>query len=119
MPRSLRTIPLSIAAMGMTVDGREISEKDINDIVATYNYRKYGARINLDHSGDWSGWVANNLHGVDLNGGMLGDVLEVTSGENEDETIRTSQCDERSTRRTIRQVRYSIRNQHRRYSGIA
>ena len=84
MPRSLRTIPLSIAAMGMTVDGREISEKDIDDIVATYNYRKYGARINLDHEFNWSGWAAKNLHGVDLNGGMLGDVLEVTSGINED-----------------------------------
>ena len=84
MPRSLRTTPLAIAAMGITVDGREISETDIDDIVATYNYKKYGARINLDHSGDWSGWVANNLHGVDLNGGMLGDVLEVTSGKNED-----------------------------------
>ncbi|MFT5759251.1 MAG: hypothetical protein ACI9LM_004008, partial [Alteromonadaceae bacterium] len=31
----LRTIPLAIAAMGLTVDGREISEKDIDDIVAT------------------------------------------------------------------------------------
>lgn len=84
MPRSLRTIPLAIAAMGFTVDGREISEKDIDDIVATYNYKKYGARINLDHEFNWSGWAAKNLHGVDLAGGMLGDVLEVTSGLNDD-----------------------------------
>lgn len=84
MPRGLRTIPLAIAAMGFTVDGREISEKDIDDIVATYNYKKYGARINLDHEFNWSGWAAKNLHGVDLNGGMLGDVLEVKSGTNDD-----------------------------------
>lgn len=84
MPRSLRTTPLAIAAMGITVDGREISEKDIDDIVATYNYKKYGARINLDHEFSWSGWAAKNLHGVDLNGGMLGDVLEVTTDINED-----------------------------------
>ena len=84
MPRSLRTIPLSIAAMGFTVDGREISEKDIDDIVETYNYKKYGARINLDHEFNWSGWAAKNLHGVDLDGGMLGDVLEVTSGLNDE-----------------------------------
>jgi len=80
----LRTIPLAIAAMGMTVDGREITEKDIDDIVATYKYKKYGARINLDHEFNWSGWAAKNLHGVDLNGGMLGDVVEVTTGSNED-----------------------------------
>lgn len=84
MPRSLRTIPLSIAAMGFTVDGREISEKDIDDIVETYNYKKYGARINLDHEFNWSGWAAKNLHGVDLKGGMLGDVLQVTSGLNDE-----------------------------------
>ena len=84
MPRSLLTIPLAIAAVGFTVDGREISEKDVDDIVATYSYKKYGARINLDHEFNWSGWAAKNLHGVDLNGGMLGDVLEVTSGLNDD-----------------------------------
>jgi len=84
MPRSLRTTPLAIAAVGFTVDGREISDKDIDDIVETYNYKKYGARINLDHYGDWSGWAAKNLQSVELNGGMLGDVIEVTSGLNDD-----------------------------------
>jgi len=80
----LRTIPLAIAAMGLTVDGREISEKDIDDIVATYNYKKYGARINLDHEFNWSGWAAKNLLNVDINGGMLGDVIELSTAKNED-----------------------------------
>ena len=80
----LRTIPLAIAAMGMTVDGREISEKDINDIVATYNYKKYGARINLDHEFNWSGWAAKNLSNLDIKGGMLGDVIELTTAANDE-----------------------------------
>ena len=80
----LRTIPLAIAAMGLTVDGREISEKDLDDIVATYNYKKYGARINLDHEFNWSGWAAKNLLNVDINGGMLGDVIELSTAKNED-----------------------------------
>ena len=80
----LRTIPLAIAATGMTVDGREISEKDINDIVESYNYKKYGARINLDHEFNWSGWAAKNLSNLDIKGGMLGDVIELTTGKNED-----------------------------------
>ncbi|KXO13286.1 Phage capsid scaffolding protein [Moritella sp. JT01] len=80
----LRTIPLAIAAMGLTVDGREISEKDIDDIVTTYKYKKYGARINLDHECNWSGWAAKNLHGVELNGGMLGDVIALSTAKNED-----------------------------------
>ena len=80
----LRTIPLAIAAMGLTVDGREISEKDIDDIVTTYNYKKYGARINLDHECNWSGWAAKNLSNLDIKGGMLGDVIGLSTGENED-----------------------------------
>ncbi|SGY87747.1 GPO family capsid scaffolding protein, partial [Moritella viscosa] len=80
----LRTIPLAIAAMGLTVDGREISEKDIDDIVATYKYKKYGARINLDHEFNWSGWAAKNLSNIDIKGGMLGDVIELSTAKNED-----------------------------------
>jgi len=80
----LRTIPLAIAAMGLTVDGREISEKDIDDIVTTYNYKKYGARINLDHEFNWSGWAAKNLINIDIKGGMLGDVIGLSTGKNED-----------------------------------
>lgn len=80
----LRTIPLAIAAMGMTVDGREITEKDIDDMVATYHYKKYGARINIDHEFNWSGWAAKNLSNLDIKGGMLGDVIELSSAKNED-----------------------------------
>ncbi|TMP70417.1 phage capsid protein [Pseudoalteromonas sp. S1609] len=83
MPGQLRTKPLSIAAVGMTVDGREITEQDVADIVETYNPRKYGARINLDHEFNWSGWAAKNLHNVDIPG-MLGDVESVEAYENEE-----------------------------------
>ncbi|MBD1582790.1 GPO family capsid scaffolding protein [Pseudoalteromonas sp. S16_S37] len=84
MSGQLRTIPLAIAAVGLTVDGREITEKDINDIVETYSPKKYGARINIDHYADWSGWKAEALSSVKLNGGMLGDVIEVSTSKNED-----------------------------------
>ena len=84
MPGQLRTIPLAIAAAGLTVDGREIEEQDINDIVETYNPKKYGARINIDHYADWSGWKAEALSSVKLTGGMLGDVIEVSTDTNED-----------------------------------
>lgn len=83
MSGQLRTKPLSIAAVGMTVDGREITEQDVADIVETYNPRKYGARINLDHEFNWSGWAAKNLHNVDIPG-MLGDVVSVEAYENEE-----------------------------------
>ncbi|MBQ4836788.1 GPO family capsid scaffolding protein [Pseudoalteromonas luteoviolacea] len=81
MPSQLRTEPLAIAAVGMTVDGREITEKDIDDIVATYNPRMYGARINLDHEFNWSGWAAKHLHNIDIPG-MLGDVISVEKKAN-------------------------------------
>ena len=83
----LRTIPLAIASVGMTVDGREITEQDIDDIVSTYNIKMYGARINFDHERDWSGWAAKYLQNIDLNGGMLGDVLAVTKAENDEGII--------------------------------
>ena len=86
MPGQLRTKPLSIAAVGMTVDGREISEQDVADIVETYNPRKYGARINVDHEFNWSGWAAKNLHNVDIPG-MLGDVESVQAYENEEGVV--------------------------------
>lgn len=86
MPGQLRTKPLSIAAVGMTVDGREISEQDVADIVETYNPRKYGARINVDHEFNWSGWAVKNLHNVDIPG-MLGDVESVAAYENEEGVV--------------------------------
>jgi hypothetical protein len=84
MPGQLRTIPLSIAAVGNTVDGREIEAKDVNDIVETYNPTMYGARINIDHYMDMSGWKAETLSSLKLNGGMLGDVLSVKTETNEE-----------------------------------
>lgn len=85
MPGSLRTTPQHIAAVGLTVDGREISEQDIDDIVETYNAELYGARINLDHYGNWGGWAAE-LQGVELSGCMLGDVISVGKGKATDGT---------------------------------
>ena len=84
MPGQLRTIPLSIAAVGNTVDGREIEEKDVNDIVETYNPTMYGARIYIDHYMDMSGWKAETLSSLKLNGGMLGEVLSVKTETNKD-----------------------------------
>jgi len=85
MPGSLRTTPQHIAAVGLTVDGREITEQDIDDIVETYSSELYGARINLDHYGNWGGWAAE-LQGVELNGCMLGDVISVDKGKANDGT---------------------------------
>lgn len=82
---SLRTLPQQIASAGLTVDGREISEQDIDDIVETYNPSLYGARINLDHYGNWGAWAAQDI-GIDLNGCMLGDVISVAKGKAEDGT---------------------------------
>jgi hypothetical protein len=82
----LLTRPQIICSAGMTVDGREVTEETLLEIVETYNPKKYGARINLDHEGEWSGWAAKNLYNVDLNGngGMLGDVEQVWTAKNED-----------------------------------
>ena len=87
MPGDLRTLPQAICSVGMTVDGREVSQQDIDDIVETYNFSKYGARINLDHSAEFSGWLAKNYYGMELNGGMLGDVMEVFQAKNDDGVI--------------------------------
>lgn len=83
MSGQLRTIPLAIASVGMTVDGREITEQDIDDIAQTYNYKRVAARINLEHEGKWSGPFAKYIHNLDIPG-MLGDVLEVSTDFNSD-----------------------------------
>jgi hypothetical protein len=82
----LLTRPQIICSAGMTVDGREVTEETLLEIEQTYSPKKYGARINIDHEGEWSGWVAKNLYNVDLNGngGMLGDVEQVWTSKNED-----------------------------------
>ena len=84
MAGDLRTLPQCICSVGMTVDGREVTKAHIDDIVETYNYNKYGARINLDHSAEFGGWLAKNYYQIDLNGGMLGDVMEVYKAENDE-----------------------------------
>ena len=84
MAGDLRTLPQSICSVGMTVDGREITKAHIDDIVETYNFKKYGARINLDHSAEFGGWLAKNYYQIDLNGGMLGDVMEVYKAKNDE-----------------------------------
>ena len=85
MPGSLRTTPQHVASVGLTVDGREITEQDVDDIVETYNLELYGARINLDHYGNWGAWAAES-QGIDLNGCMLGDVMSVAKGKSKDGT---------------------------------
>ena len=84
MAGDLRTLPQSICSVGMTVDGREITKAHIDDIVETYNFNKYGARINLDHSAEFGGWLAKNYYQIDINGGMLGDVMEVYKAKNDE-----------------------------------
>jgi hypothetical protein len=84
MAGDLRTLPQCICSVGMTVDGREVTKAHIDDIVETYNYNKYGARINLDHSAEFGGWLAKNYYQIDLNGGMLGDVMEVYKAKNDE-----------------------------------
>jgi hypothetical protein len=84
MAGDLRTLPQCICSVGMTVDGREVTKAHIDDIVETYHYNKYGARINLDHSAEFGGWLAKNYYQIDLNGGMLGDVMEVYKAKNDD-----------------------------------
>ena len=84
MAGDLRTLPQSICSVGMTVDGREITKAHIDEIVETYNFNKYGARINLDHSAEFGGWLAKNYYQIDLSGGMLGDVMEVYKAKNDE-----------------------------------
>ncbi|WP_018692511.1 GPO family capsid scaffolding protein [Algicola sagamiensis] len=83
MPSDLRTTPQTIASAGMTVDGREITEQDIDDMVETYDPAIYGARINLSHYGDWGAWAARDL-GIELEGSMLGDVIALSKGKSKD-----------------------------------
>lgn len=42
-----------VAREGQTVDGRELTGQEIQQMGASYSLEKYGARINLEH---FSGW---------------------------------------------------------------
>ncbi|NKJ02818.1 GPO family capsid scaffolding protein [Novosphingobium sp. SG707] len=45
----MKTKPFLLATAGSTVDGREIAEADIDQIVSGFNPKTYGARVNLEH----------------------------------------------------------------------
>lgn len=48
--------PICILTAGPTIDGRDITQKIIDDIADTYDPHKYAARINDDHSSlSWKG----------------------------------------------------------------
>lgn len=40
---------IRVAMSGQTIDGREITPAQIDQMAATYNPKKYGARVNLEH----------------------------------------------------------------------
>lgn len=68
----MKTKPFLLATAGSTVDGRTISDKDIDDIVSSFNPQTYGARINIEHIRGVSGTAPFNAYG---------DVVSVSSGE--------------------------------------
>lgn len=49
MPKKLTTDFFRVAVAGPTVDGREITADDINQMAETYNPETYGARIWMEH----------------------------------------------------------------------
>lgn len=45
----MKTKPFLLATAGSTVDGREISETDIDQMASSYDPKTYGARVNIEH----------------------------------------------------------------------
>lgn len=45
----MKTKPFLLATAGSTVDGREISEADIDQMASSYDPKTYGARVNIEH----------------------------------------------------------------------
>ncbi|WJS97258.1 GPO family capsid scaffolding protein [Novosphingobium humi] len=45
----MKTKPFLLATAGSTVDGREISENDIDQMASSYDPKTYGARVNIEH----------------------------------------------------------------------
>lgn len=68
----MKTKAFLLATAGSTVDGRTISDTDIDQIVSSYDTKTYGARVNMEHIRGVSGSAPFNAYG---------DVLEVSSGE--------------------------------------
>lgn len=52
-----------VAREGQTVDGRELTREEIQQMAATYSIEKYGARINLEHFSGWSPEPPFNAYG--------------------------------------------------------
>ena len=51
-----------VAREGQTVDGRELTGQEIQQMGASYSLEKYGARINLEHYSGWSNTVQDQLN---------------------------------------------------------
>lgn len=52
-----------VAREGQTVDGRELTRQEIQQMAASYSLEKYGARINLEHFSGWSPEEPFNAYG--------------------------------------------------------
>lgn len=68
----MKTKPFLLATAGSTVDGRNIDDKLIDDMVSSYDPKTYGARLNIEH-----------LRGISPDGPFkaYGDVVELSAGE--------------------------------------
>lgn len=68
----MKTKPFLLATAGSTVDGRNIDDKLIDDMVSSYDPKTYGARLNIEH-----------LRGISPEGPFkaYGDVVELSAGE--------------------------------------
>lgn len=70
----MKTKPFLLATAGSTVDGREISEADIDQMASSYDPKTYGARVNIEHIRGISGQAPFFAYG---------DVESVSVGETE------------------------------------
>lgn len=70
----MKTKPFLLATAGSTVDGREISETDIDQMASSYDPKTYGARVNIEHIRGISGQSPFFAYG---------DVESVSVGETE------------------------------------
>ena len=52
-----------VACEGQTVDGRELTGQEIQQMGSSYSLEKYGARINLEHFSGWSPEPPFNAYG--------------------------------------------------------
>lgn len=69
--------PICILTAGSTIDGRDISQKVIDDIAETYDPQKYTARINDDHF-KWS-WKGGSVLSVEKREAALWAVIKPNS----------------------------------------